>query len=282
MSEHFGHGASCVPQTLCPGWLRHHGSVADTEANAPTRPAPKKRRRGRALENEILEAAWEELADKGWRGFTMDGVATRAGTGKAPLYARWPNRTALVRAAMFHNGMLPPAKLPSLGNLRADLIRGLQATVARFESPFGEAMRAVISEAGDRPFQATDDQQPIESVLIDLKRAHDRADPNTDRLTFRQPPGNVPAAVVNLGPAAARRSTSSPTGRHPANTASSRSLIRSGCRSLPSTFQATRQRDLELRRRLPVQPTVPRDGTECTSVVIGRFAHYRRQMSPFR
>jgi AcrR family transcriptional regulator len=166
-----------------------------------TNPARKTRRRGRILEDELLQSAWDELTEKGWRGFTMEGVAARAHSGKASLYARWPSRTALIRAAMYRNAALPAEDQPSIGSLRADLIRGLQATGRLFESPFGQAMRAIIADAGEQPATpADDDQEPIESVLLSLQRAYDRADPTVDGFVFAVPPSTLPAAVINLGP----------------------------------------------------------------------------------
>jgi AcrR family transcriptional regulator len=172
-------------------------SAAEGDGSARLR---KTRRRGRALEIEILQAAREELEDKGWRRFTMEGVAARAGTGKAPLYARWPNRVALVRAAMLHNRSRRSPEEPTLGSLRDDLIRALQRGGAYFETPFGEAMRAVISEAGATPFPATDEEHPIEPVLQCLQHAYERDNPSTDGITFRIDPHQIPVAVINLGP----------------------------------------------------------------------------------
>lgn len=170
---------------------------APREPETPTR---KTRRRGRVLEDELLHAAWEELAERGWHGFTMEGVAARARSGKASLYARWSSRTALIRSAMYSNAAKPVPDLPSLGSLRADLIRGLQASGRHFESPFGQAMRAVIADAGATPVPPTDDQRPIESVLRSLRHAYARADPIVDGLSFTVSPDDIPAAVINLGP----------------------------------------------------------------------------------
>src|ERR671937_754114 len=54
------------------------------------------RRRGAALEAAILDATWTELAAVGYERLSMEGVAARAGTSKAVLYRRWPNRADLL------------------------------------------------------------------------------------------------------------------------------------------------------------------------------------------
>ncbi|NUU24539.1 MAG: TetR/AcrR family transcriptional regulator [Streptomycetaceae bacterium] len=87
-------------------------------------PAPT-RRRGRALEQAIYQAVFEQLADVGYSGLTMDGVATAAGTGKAPLYRRWPDKEALLLDAL--QDRLPKAEDVALvGELRADLLAVLR------------------------------------------------------------------------------------------------------------------------------------------------------------
>src|ERR1700678_4022874 len=54
------------------------------------------RRRGTAVEQAISEAVIAELAEVGFGRLTFEGVAERAGTGKSPLYRRWPDTTSLV------------------------------------------------------------------------------------------------------------------------------------------------------------------------------------------
>lgn len=90
---------------------------------ATTRQAPT-RRRGAALENALYAATLGELADLGYGGLTIDGVAARAGTGKAAVYRRWASKHDLVLAAL--RQAIPPAPEPEIGrpvreNLRAAL-----------------------------------------------------------------------------------------------------------------------------------------------------------------
>ncbi len=53
------------------------------------------RRRGKALEDAVLDAAWGELLDSGYSSFTMEAVAARAHTSRPVLYRRWPRRADL-------------------------------------------------------------------------------------------------------------------------------------------------------------------------------------------
>src|SRR5690349_13494346 len=82
---------------------------------------PRSRRRGATLERALLRAAWEELAAVGYANLTIEGVAARARTSKAVLYRRWPNRAALITAAMRQEAPLLSGEVPDTGQLRGDV-----------------------------------------------------------------------------------------------------------------------------------------------------------------
>ncbi|KAA0099576.1 TetR/AcrR family transcriptional regulator [Mycolicibacterium sp. P1-18] len=84
--------------------------------------ASPQRRRGPALENALLTAAWDELDERGYDDFTVDGVAARAGTSRAVLYRRWPGKPELVHAALVAAMTKNPIVVPDNGSLRADVI----------------------------------------------------------------------------------------------------------------------------------------------------------------
>lgn len=82
----------------------------------------RRRRRGATLETAVLEATWDEVMAHGYSGFTVQGVAARAGTSKAVLYRRWPGKTELVRAAVEHLLAADPVTAPDTGVLREDVV----------------------------------------------------------------------------------------------------------------------------------------------------------------
>ena len=84
--------------------------------------ATPQRRRGPALENALLTAAWDELDERGYDDFTVDGVAARAGTSRAVLYRRWPGKPELVHAALVSAMTKSPITVPDNGSLRADVV----------------------------------------------------------------------------------------------------------------------------------------------------------------
>lgn len=76
------------------------------------------RRRGAELEEAVLDAAWTELAEFGYTGFTLEGVAKRAGTSRPVLARRWPSRIALATAAMAHCIAANAISVPDLKSVR--------------------------------------------------------------------------------------------------------------------------------------------------------------------
>jgi AcrR family transcriptional regulator len=118
------------------------GETAARREADDRRPVTRHRRRGEQLESAILGAAWEQLSIVGYQALSMDRVAAKAGTSKAVLYRRWPNRAQLVLAALrWHRPMLSAAP-PDTGSLRDDvltLLRRVSAGVAEIgqETVFG-------------------------------------------------------------------------------------------------------------------------------------------------
>lgn len=83
--------------------------------------APATRRRGAELEAALLDAAWNELTERGYTGLTFDAVAERAHTSRPVIYRRWPDRTSLVLAAVRHHYDKDVIEIPDTGSLRDDL-----------------------------------------------------------------------------------------------------------------------------------------------------------------
>ncbi|BBY20037.1 TetR/AcrR family transcriptional regulator [Mycobacterium stomatepiae] len=84
------------------------------------------RRRGRALEEALLDSAWEELTERGYDAFTVDGAAARAGTSRAVLYRRWSSKQELVVATLAYVAGKDVVVAPDTGSLRGDVVGLLQ------------------------------------------------------------------------------------------------------------------------------------------------------------
>jgi AcrR family transcriptional regulator len=108
--------------------LNSEGSGQDgSEGEARQGRAAATRRRGPALDAAILDAAWEQLTEGGYSGFTFEAVAERAGTSRPVLYRRWPARTDLLRATLHRYWDRNPVSVPDTGSLRDDTVELLLA-----------------------------------------------------------------------------------------------------------------------------------------------------------
>jgi len=94
-----------------------------TQYSEPAR----RRRRGAALEEALLDAAWAELLRAGYEALTYEAVAERARTSRAVLYRRWPTKRDLVLAAVLRVLAAEPTTTPDTGSLRGDLVALLHA-----------------------------------------------------------------------------------------------------------------------------------------------------------
>ena len=148
------------------------------------------RRRGRELEVALLAAAWEQLVSGGYGSFTIDAVAERAGTSKPVIYRRWPNREALVLAAIRHSFAQGTQPIPDTGTLRGDLIALLtQANESRLAmaAVFSAQLGAYYQETGTTPAHLReqligDRPSTVETVM---QRALERGEVTATHLTPR-------------------------------------------------------------------------------------------------
>ncbi len=148
------------------------------------------RRRGDELEQAILDAVWAELADHGYDRLTMDGVAARARTSKPVLYRRWPNRAALVIAALSRNA--PDYQdPPDTGRLRADLALFLGGLLQRFDDLPTDAVHGFLVDLMRHPELRTGFTEgltaegPVSGLGTMMRRAAARGEINPARITPR-------------------------------------------------------------------------------------------------
>jgi AcrR family transcriptional regulator len=106
----------------------------------------KTRRRGAALENALLDAAWAELQEAGYSGLTMEAVADRAGTSRAVLYRRWRSRPELVIAAIRRHRPLLSGEIPDTGSLRGDVLALLRRNSGRLAEIGPETVYGLLGD----------------------------------------------------------------------------------------------------------------------------------------
>ncbi|MGC4934257.1 TetR/AcrR family transcriptional regulator [Gordonia sp. DT30] len=148
------------------------------------------RRRGAELEAAILDAAWEQLRERGYGGLTFEAVAERAGTSRPVLYRRWSNRAELVRALIARRGQVAAPIYPDTGTLRGDVLAALRDAnrnrsdiVVMFSATLGEYYAETGATPGDlRAILIGERTTAMEKIL---DRAVQRGEADPDRLTPR-------------------------------------------------------------------------------------------------
>ena len=124
------------------------------------------RPRSPGAEQKILHAALEEYTEHGWAGFTMDGVARRAGYGKSTLYLRWPDKDALLTDAVRLRSHT--VLEVDTGSLRGDLTALATAVFTEFADPEGWAgFRMVVDSASA--------SQPLGNFTREISGVHREA-----------------------------------------------------------------------------------------------------------
>ncbi|GGO69363.1 TetR/AcrR family transcriptional regulator [Nonomuraea cavernae] len=72
-------------------------------------------------QQEIFDATLWLVAEKGYDGLTVEGVAERSGVNKTTIYRWWPSKAALLGAALVEADVLG-FEPPDTGSLRGDLV----------------------------------------------------------------------------------------------------------------------------------------------------------------
>lgn len=158
-----------------------HNAVSQAERSVRTR------RGGAAVEEAISDAVVAELAEVGFGRLTFEGVAERAGTGKSPLYRRWPDTTSLVIDILEKLGP-DPNGCQHTGRLRDDLIATTHYMTAAMEGVRLDAFRSLLGEAYRYPeLQARFRSQVLdpmfETLSTVLREAAARGEIAPERLT---------------------------------------------------------------------------------------------------
>ena len=146
------------------------------------------RRRGAALEDAILDAAWAELTELGYAGMTLESVAKRAETSRPVLARRWPTRMKLATAAMGRYFVLNPITVPDLGSVRDELhlvLRYLSDRVQPNLIQLAFDMSRDLADAGSNLTEVRRELTDGEPLRAILKRGVDRGEIDPNRLTPR-------------------------------------------------------------------------------------------------
>lgn len=109
-------------------------------------PAPRApgRPRSTASRQAILKAAYEILREGGFAGFTVEGVAARAGAGKATIYRWWQGKGTLAIEA-FLTAVTPRMDVKETGSAIVDLRAQVQHAARIYRGRTGQLLRELIA-----------------------------------------------------------------------------------------------------------------------------------------
>ena len=106
------------------------------------------RPRSEEAHRAILGAAIELLAESGFSALTVEGVAQRAGVGKATIYRRWSSKVPLVVEAFRE---LPKLEDPDSGDVESDLVQMLERYLREYtQSPLSGVVSSLAGERAPR------------------------------------------------------------------------------------------------------------------------------------
>ena len=165
-----------------------------TDTSGPHRGPGRPRRPD--VEGLVLDATIQLLTERGLEGTTMSSVIERSGVARATVYLRWPNRQALIAAAVKRTTGRPI--LASTGSLEADLRRlvdrmGEVLGSPSFRAVFPAVVAAVTPEGGaPEPLLSFESMAPGLPVI--LKAYRDYAGSQGFRTDV--PPGVVADLIV--------------------------------------------------------------------------------------
>ncbi len=112
-------------------------------------PASAGRPRSEEAHKAILKATLQLLVEVGFSALTVEGVASRAGVGKATIYRRWPSKLPLVVEAF---SQLPALEEADTGDLVEDLKKMLRSYMQLFNTtPLAAVLPSLAGERAHEP-----------------------------------------------------------------------------------------------------------------------------------
>ncbi|WP_082221503.1 TetR/AcrR family transcriptional regulator [Herbaspirillum chlorophenolicum] len=131
------------------------------------------RRRNAVSHDAILDATYVMLEEIGFDKLSLEGVATRAGVGKATIYRWWPNKSALAMEALLR-AVEPMPSIGDSGCARKDIEDHITGLAQLFRGKSGRVVREMIALAqfDDDTMRIFNDSylKPRRSALVEALR----------------------------------------------------------------------------------------------------------------
>lgn len=108
------------------------------------------RPRNRGIDDAVLRATVELLAECSYADLSVDAIAARAGTSKPAIYRRWRGKAHLVHEAVFPR--TASTELPDTGSLEDDVREMLRRTQTVLSTPAAlAALPGLVGEMASDP-----------------------------------------------------------------------------------------------------------------------------------
>ncbi len=131
------------------------------------------RPRSEEAHQAILEATLSLLSEVGYSALTVEGVAGRAGVGKATIYRRWASKLPLVVEAF---GQLPGLEDQDTGSVSGDLKAMLRGYIEAFNrTPLASVLPSLAAERAHDPKLSEGFEPIMKGRREPLRRALERA-----------------------------------------------------------------------------------------------------------
>lgn len=135
-----------------------------------TAPTRRGRPRDQALDDEILDAAVDELIEHGFSGLTIEAVAQRSGVAKTTVYRRWSDTAELTLAAARRVKSEPIDPPP--GELREQLLWMIDALRRQWADPrWAAVMRRLAADGTTHPDLYAEHRNRLVAPHISAMRA---------------------------------------------------------------------------------------------------------------
>ncbi|MFI0486186.1 TetR/AcrR family transcriptional regulator [Actinomadura sp. 9N215] len=96
----------------------------------------------------IINAAVELLVERGLAGTSIEAIAARSGAAKTTIYRHWPDKRAVLLAAV--ETAIPAAFAPDSGSLRGDLAAFINDLARIVTTPPTSALVPALIDAAER------------------------------------------------------------------------------------------------------------------------------------
>jgi AcrR family transcriptional regulator len=112
-------------------------------ATPPSTTAAQGRRRSETSRKAILDATYDLLKTVGFHQMSIEGVAARAGVGKATIYRWWSSKGVLAVEA-FMEAIAPSIAFRETASARADIERQMKLLAEAYRGKAGEILKEMI------------------------------------------------------------------------------------------------------------------------------------------